>query len=41
MRSENLSRKTRSNKEDKQLIQAIILFLAMAVFVGFLLVVNF
>jgi len=40
MNHEHLTRKTRSRKEDKQLIQAIVLFVVMAVFVGFLLIIN-
>ncbi len=41
MQQEHLSKRSRSTKEDKQLLQSIALFIVMAVFVAFMLVVKF
>jgi hypothetical protein len=40
MQHEHLSRRTRSRKEDKQLLQAIALFVVAAIFVSVLLIAN-
>lgn len=41
MHHEDLSRKTRSTQEDKQLLQSVVLFIVMAVFVAALLIIKF
>ena len=37
---QHLSRRTRTKKEDKELLQAIFLFIVTAVFVGLVLILN-